>query len=92
MMALNCMRFFRFCARTFNHIGINRALSQPFRIVSFACFRLEHFHKFRPNNFTLLLRVSNACQFAHKIISCIHMNHIYPQIASKHIHYHLTFI
>ena len=86
--------FFRtvFTACGFDHVGVNRALRQPFGAGEFVRFSVEYFDEFLTDDFALGFGVGHACKFAHEIVHRIDANHFDAQMVGKHIHHHIAFV
>ena len=75
MVRFDGMGFFGFRAGGFNHVGVNRALRQPFGIGEFFLFSVKYFDKLCADDFALLFGVGHAGEFRHKLFTGVHVNH-----------------
>ena len=70
-MRLDRVRLLGFPAGGFNHVGINRALRQPFGIVDFCRFTLKSLDKLTPDDLAFGFRIGNTGKTTIKITAGI---------------------
>ncbi len=92
MVRLDNMRFAGFRSGRLDHIRINGALSQPFRVSQFLRFIIEYFHKHATDGFTFQLRIINAFQCRQEALFRIHLDDVQTEMIAEHFHHLMAFV
>ena len=92
MVTLDGVRLLGFRPRRLDHIGVDRALSEPPCVRQFLRFGLKHFDKLAADYLPLLFRIADALQMSQKLARRIDMNNLDAQVSGKGVHHLHPFI
>jgi hypothetical protein len=83
VMALDGMRLLGLRAGRFDHVGVDRALRQPFGVAELGGLGLEHLDELATDDLALLLRVGDALQVAHELRVASTCTTLTPRLRAK---------
>ena len=86
------MRLAGLAAGRFDHVGVDRALRQPFGVGALLGFGLEDFDELAADDLALLLGVGNALQVPHELLGGVDVDDAHAEVAGKGTHHLLGFV
>ena len=97
MVALDDNRLLVLRSAGFDHIRIDRALSQPGDVtglitLELARLALEHLNELAPNDLALGLWIADSGQLTQELLRRVDPNHFGVELSHKHVHDHVAFI
>ena len=92
MVALDGVRLAGLAAGRFDHVGVDRALRQPFGVGALLGFGLEDFDELAADDLALLLGVGNALQVPHELLGGVDVDDAHAEVAGKGTHHLLGFV
>ena len=72
MVALNGLRFLRFRGGAFNHIGVDRPLSQPLRGSELGGFILKDVYKLAADDLAFGFGIGDTRESIHEAVNSVH--------------------